>query len=721
MSLLLIWQRARVTFDPSLDAGDFELDPQQSQSTQPRWFAPDVSVEGLTPPVTTVLADYSGYDPQQDRDQTQRWFAPDEMGYWPNGRQVDPPSNVAGYGTLEAFDPMSGAVVTWTDPTFSGWDKPGYATVELWVGSTPGGEVFQSDYPPGVQTDSSGDAWTFSESSFIYITMRAWNIFGFGPFSAEIRVALAKSVPVIQGDLPAHEAWVVQTWFAPDATVDSATPPVFYSATQLTTWDDLTALQAGIPLVPAPDGGDVPFVSPAFNPATGFDWSEQPQAWSEQRWFQPDEAPPIIPTLTVATVDQQPLYGYDASLDRSTQATWFQPDTAFESPLPAALYPATQLTTWDDVASLGQPFVGVVPAPEGGDVPFVAPAAFDPSSGFDWSEQPQAWTDQRWFAPEPAVEPVPQGSVFTPLAPELEAPLWQEQPADWRPELRYQPEDDTTTRLPPGVTVATVGQQPLYAHDAEQERDQTQRWFQPDTEAPPILPNLTVATVDQQSELYGYDAQQDRSTQATWFQPDTESWTAIPNLTVATVDQQAPLWLEQPADWTNQRWHAPDPAVEGLTPPVVTVLVDFGYDPQQDRSTQPTWHAPDPAVEGLTTGTVTVATVDQQPLYGYDASLDRSTQPTWHAPEAEQSTVVTTAPPPSATVDQQAPLWLEQPYPLAGTWPMWYSQAVEPVDGPLQSWLFTTGAPTAAPAVLIDATNGDVYLSIGGNFIVPAS
>jgi hypothetical protein len=52
---------------------------------------------------------------------------------------------------------------------------------------------------------------------------------------------------------------------------------------------------------------------------------------------------------------------------------------------------------------------------------------------------------------------------------------------------------------------------------------------------------------------------------------------------------------------------------------------------------------------------------------------------------------------------------------------MWYSQAVEPVDGPLQSWLFTTGAPTAAPAVLIDATNGDVYLSIGGNFIVPAS
>lgn len=257
------------------------------------------------------------------------------------------------------------------------------------------------------------------------------------------------------------------------------------------------------------------------------------------------------------------------------------------------------------------------------------------------------------------------------------------------------------------------------------------RWYQPDTDdIDGPLPPPVVAVFDPAT---GFPWQEQPTDPATrWgVQTETESLTPIPNLTVATVAQDAGLWQEQPGQERSlaQTWFQPADATEVVYPtlpaPVFDPsLMDFGRDAQMDRSIQPTWFRPDDPMLGMPTGAQTTATVAQQAGLWQDSSpqQDRSIQPTWYQPPDATEPIYPSIPVPPFLPANGFPWLLADEYP----WRRDFSPDMVEAHfaGPLQSWLFTTGAPAAPgspPPVLIDATSGAVFVSIGGPFIVPAS
>jgi hypothetical protein len=606
-----------------------------------------------------------GWDAAFDRDQTQVWFAPELAVEALAPPAFDPATVDWGY---DASTDRSTAV-TWFQPDTEAWTPLPFLTVAT------------VDQQAGLWPEQPGQ-----ERAVIAL----WH----SPEEAHAPPIIPVIYPIdpsLTGDLwhdQSHQQArsIGATWFQPDteAWVPLPTLTVATVDQDAPLWIEQPASWAPVVWF-APEDAAVPFVpTPSFDPGAGFDWSEQPAAW----------APP----------------------------TWFAPDASVE---------------------------GLTPA-----------SAFDPAAGFDWSEQPQAWAPVVWHAPEAGTEVVPQGSVFTPLPSAQLAPLLPDQPQAWAPPTWFAPEASVEGPPPPVTFDPGAGfdwsEQPAAWTAAT--------WFQPDTlEAWVPIPNLTVATVAQDAGLW---QEQPAAWTGQWgFHPDDDYRVALVG-TVATVDQQAGLWPEQPQTWRDGTpffqpdteawtalpviapvfiaedlvdgsgqqdrsvgpvWFAPEASADGFVPVAAAfdpATVDFGRDAQQDRSTQAVWFAPDAAVEGLTTGTITTATVAQQAGLWQDQSgqQDRNIGPTWHAPDAGQDVLRSLIVPTVASVDQQAPLWIEQPYPERGNQAVWYNQAVEPVDGSLQDWLFTVGSPGGGtPAVLVNAENGDVFLSIGGIFIVPAS
>lgn len=295
----------------------------------------------------------------------------------------------------------------------------------------------------------------------------------------------------------------------------------------------------------------------------------------------------------------------------------------------------------DEIAWLAaEPYAFVQPAARRWFVSVIGAAAFDPATGFDWSEQPQSWTQPPWLAPDASVEgPVPLANAAT-------ASYF-----DW---------------------------------DATFDRDLTVRWFQPDASIEGFLP---LANAPTHPDL-GWDVRFDINRSQRWFTPEPYVESPLPlasPLTPLAADLLAGLWPDQSG--------------------------------QQDRGIQPVWFRPDDPQEGLVPPPF-------DPSIGFDwtdgsGQQDRSIQPVWQAPDAETQLLQTIAPPPTtATVDQQAALWPEQP--VAWQAPANITNAIEPWFMGLNINLYAP-APGATPSVLINAENGDVYLYIGNNFIVPAS
>lgn len=203
-------------------------------------------------------------------------------------------------------------------------------------------------------------------------------------------------------------------------------------------------------------------------------------------------------------------------------------------------------------------------------------------------------------------------------------------------------------------------------------------------------PAAAAATVAQQAPLWPEQPGQERSLAQRWFQPETEAWTPIPDLTIATVAQQAGLWQDA--------------------------------SPQQDRNLQPVWYRPEDDATGLVPTAITSATVAQQAaLWPEQPGQEWSRQPVWYQPPDATEAVYPILPPPPFDPATGFPWLLYDEMPARRDFSPDMIEAQ--FAGPLTSWLFTVSAPaggTATPAVLIDATSGAVYLSIGGNLIVPA-
>lgn len=257
-----------------------------------------------------------------------------------------------------------------------------------------------------------------------------------------------------------------------------------------------------------------------FDPAAGFDWSEQPAAWQGQAWFQPDtEVWTPIPSLTVAPVDARAgLWPEQPGQEAPVVRFWYSPEEAHAPPVILTILPLDSSLTgdlWHDHSY--QQARSIAPtwfAPDASvdSFPPLPNAPTHPDLGWDAIFD----RDQRvrWFAPGPYVEsPLPLASPLTPLATNLLAALWPDA-------------------------------------SGQQDRSIQPIWFRPDDPQeglapPPFDPSIGFDWTDR-------SGQQDRSIQLVWYAPDAETQllqTIAPPPTVATVAQQAAMWPEQPAAW----------------------------------------------------------------------------------------------------------------------------------------------------------------------------
>ena len=342
----------------------------------------------------------------------------------------------------------------------------------------------------------------------------------------------------------------------------------------------------------SPDAADFVFTPAAapFNPATGFDWSEQPGQERDLSvtWFAPDEQAWVpIPGLTVASTAQQAAANQqpDASEAVDRSVVWYQPEDAWESPLPEVFEPP--VVPRDLGGVYGQP---------------------------DWSEQS-----------DPADDRLADRYVW------FQA-VGIDTQAEWVP----------IPGLPSVPSAAQLAG--LFGYDAQTDRDLTVVWFAPEEVFwTPIPGEPSEPTSWAWSQNPSDDEQVDRT--QTWFAPEEQSWTPIPNLTQATAAQDVGLWQ----DGSGQQdaslavtWYQPEDAYEGLTPPVAFNAAVYaglwGWDAQQDRDQTVTWYQPEDAWEDPLPHVFTPPVVpnDLGGVYGQpDASeqLDRTV--TWFQPDAE--------------------------------------------------------------------------------------
>jgi hypothetical protein len=574
---------------------------------------------------------------------------------------------------------------------------------------------------------------------------------------------------------------VAQTWFAPDADAFVPQPPVTIFNPASVDWAGDQQMQAfGLATSPTWETGGETL------PATPPTWIDSPLAAGvgvlhiTETW--PDPAPGTGTLATIAI--------YRDSTSATASALSFAHAVLVGTVGPGAQtfddyvgdladYPAD--VTFVGYWALATNSLGLTSLSSPVNAPQISGATGD--TAFWWyplEQPPLPDQTQHWFAPDlPSDGFVPIAAGPTPPTTAQLGGLWQDPAAHQLPVPWLFADNligiDATPEFDPTVND--------FGYDAQQDRDQTQRWFAPDeSEWHPTATGDGPAPGGFSPALVGggWDAQQDRSTQATWFAPEPDARVAIAggNFTLSGVitTEGRPLegavvyaynadddvfrnngmsdgtgafaislpagsyklWVETREPGYTDQAYSPDQSYANayhvdLVAADRTVNIDLvgelipvavlGYDAQQDRSTAQLWFTPELDTLANPSFLRTTASVPQQAPFWYDQQPWVSNGARWVHPDdgwlAQKETIPLVTPP---TIDQLSALWQEQPGQERSNVQTWYSPGVEPVDGPLQSWLFTTGSPGgAAPAVLIDATTGDVYLSIGGVFIVPAS
>jgi len=592
----------------------------------PRWFAPDLPLEGLTPPAAPVFDPASGFD----------WS--EQPADWRPGELPRVPELVDGplYAAPPTAGEYQGLILEDTPDAYYRFDEP-FLGAPSWRSAidiiplpfgahdgryigTGAANVFWGE--PGAILDDPDTAVRFgANGTMTVVSARAVDEGGFAEWGVEVWF---KTTEVDDDYLVRHTpnplASPITGYYLElnggslsFGFGDGATDGAFSMGSG---WNDgnwhhvFIRKTAGDPIVGETDTirGFVDGNSRGSASST-HDVSSSADFIVGQKVATYDEAaiytyPLFTEQITNHYVVGRKVYQPQVALaptyeQRSQAVRWYQPEDAWEGRTPPAV-------------------------------------AFDPASGFDWSEQPARWSVEVRFAPDASSE-----GLRTP-APAFDL---SEQPAVWR----------------------------------------VQTWVAPDASVEGLAP-------------------------AAPFDPSA----GFP-------------WQEQPADWRPQTWTAPDASIEGLTPPAPAfdAATFAGAWQEQLVAWLPIrWFAPEPSVDGIPPFGATVATVAQEAALWPDSSgqQDRSLQPVWHAPEASTDLLQSLAAPTFATVPEQAPLWIEQPGQERSLAVTWYNAAVEPVDGPLQSWLFTSGAPTppATPAVLFDIDSGDPFLYLGGSFIIRA-
>ncbi len=472
------------------------------------------------------------------------------------------------------------------------------------------------------------------------------------------------------------------------------------------------------------------FVSPVFNPANGFDWTDgsgQQDQSNYPQWYDPTVDTQARVDLPNATLDPFPLKQVDdlnEQVDRTiTWPTW---ETSGEYVSPAnpggatvAQYPLWSWTAEQDVdltilwyaeteQAWGFPdayFPVIVPGDLGGLFSWDAQADVDrtqvwptyetgaeldpyPRPGFtpanvdytDNSDQQDLDRTVVWYQPDTGAEWTPLPSVTQDANPlkQVDSPdeqvsreqVWPtvETSAEWVPI--------------PGLREAATGQEPLWGWEATQDVDLTVVWPTWETSGEWVpLPTVTQATVDQASGNYGWDAQSDVDRSIVWPTVDTGAeWVPTPSIgNEPSAAQQAGL-NQQPGEdeqldrticwptWETSGEFVPAIGLGSATTPQFPIQQPSA-DEDADRTTR--WYQEPDDTLGIPPFAPSTATVAQQAgLYNWDGLLDVDITQTWFAPDEAVWT-----PTPSvtqATVAQDAGLWHDDPTDYADrsqTWP----------------------------------------------------
>lgn len=722
------------TIDPATLDDDTDDDAQQYRDLTRRWFQPDTEAWTPLPNLTVAAIDQQplyGEEQQQLLPTTQRWFAPDASAEPPAYPTLPAPSfdptllplgngdetqqlRAFGHATaptwetggeryviptlpqvtdLLATSELLRTALTWTDPIPpSGFT--GFAGVKIYR-SENGGPFFEV----GTAGPGSGvytpDLWGTSDPFLVDITA-ATLVYRVTPYTSDGSLgapAVSNAVGLMW--LPAHEQpplpSTAQRWFAPDqewaptATGDGPAPPSV-NVEQF----------AGL-------------------------WPEQPgqERSNAQRWFAPD--PHSGPTAA-------PLCFADTVLADAPEAWWRLGESAGTTAVDQmAAHDGTYTGTYTLGATgllSGDSNTALDTGSSTGYVTVPASAALNLLTNFSL----EAWFQWDGSTPtnyvllvlgdastesKPALLVYPTTGYLSLAASDSGIIEVQYQSAlgagTHHVIVTYGAGPGTGKMYLDGVDVGTLGAGTTFS-GATPEQVQI---------GAEVGANIWDGRI-QDVAIYNYVLTSAQV--AAHYAARTVSCPPEPPAAPPTTEQLAGLWREQqgqeqrPVPWLFADNLLGITATEAFDPTVI----DFGYDAQQNRSTAVRWFAPDEHAAGFVPlGSAAAPRVDGD--FGYDAQQDRSTAQRWFAPDIEVSVLRPLSFVTTATVPEQAPLWIEQPYPLAGNRQRWYDPSVEPVPGPLKDTLFTTPPAAGFPTVLIDASTGDVYLYIGSNFIVPAS
>lgn len=351
---------------------------------------------------------------------------------------------------------------------------------------------------------------------------------------------------------------------------------------------------------------------------------------------------------------------------------------------------------------------------------------FPPNLDIDHQQDAQAVP--LWTAPEASVDGLtPQASA--PFNPAFGGLDWTDQTGQQDRSIQpswFRPSDPEEGLVPLGNAAAT----PYLAPDdqsGQQDRAIGPTWFAPEASVEGPVP---IAAPYDPSVSFAAIQGADPSEQGPTTQP--QAWNAVVDLlgireapTDATFDQEAALWTDSSGQQDRSIqpvWSAPDASADGFVP--ITAAAPFnpatgGFDwseqPGQERATDSRWFRPDDAQEGL----VPQASAPATPYFAPDdwsGQQDRSLQPVWvHPPDATEGLVPTATP---ATVDQYAAAWTDgSGQQDRGRQPTWW----QPEDDQTPAFAWLAAQSSAIPPVLVDAETGDIWLYLGGVFIVRGS
>ena len=596
------------------------------------WFAPDASVEGLTPLANAPTAPDYGYDPTTDRDQTITWHAPD-----------------AEVEVLEPVQPTEAVV-----PQVDGWEEQADRT-QRWY-QEPDDALGIPPFAPSTATTAQ-EAALWPEQPY---PERGTDVVWFAPEEAfytptpAVTEATVGQEPIQQPSAD-EEVGRAIVWFAPDEatwtpipalTVDPSPvhqePDWSEAASNAATWFAPDA-EAFVPVV-------VTVVVTTFPAAFGDPADFVP---TTQTWFAPDEAFDGQPVRVNAPTT--PDYGWDAQADRDISIRWFAPDEAFDVPTTRASGPTAPDFGWDGLLDRDLS-VRWFAEDASFDIPTtLAPAPTTPDYG--WDGQLDRDLTLRWFAPDAEVV------GLAPLAPAAvtidnayDAQTDRDLTIRW-----FAPDEAVWTPQPVSPTEAAIPQ----VDDWSEVAPNGQQWFQDEHDAfvGPSAPSTI--TVAQEAALWPEQPYPEGGNQARWFVPDDAYETPAPP-SVVPVNPAVDTWQEQPYPEAGNAvtWYQPEDAWESPAPfarepiPVAQEAALWQEQPYPEAGTQPRWFQPDDPFESPLPSPYFPPAVRQFPIQQPEATDEASRDARWFAPAESEWVPIPNLT--QATVPQRLPA--EQAY-----------------------------------------------------------